>query len=175
MPTDLSSQAITEVYTAEEQGTLSLSDAKPFLKRCFAAAYPTFATPGMLAYVEDVQTADIIADEVEDRVLVVARIQGKLAGMGVGVLRHRTFYVWGFYVDPAKQRCGVGRRIMEELCRDLADDVLIEVQVYTQSHDAVAFYTALGLTTTGQTKSELFPGQTCILAIMSVKRADLRL
>ncbi|APX11355.1 GNAT family N-acetyltransferase [Tateyamaria omphalii] len=175
MPTDPSPQAVTPAPTVVARGTVTDAEAKPFLRRCFAAAYPAFATPDMLAHVEDVQTTDILANEVEDRILIAARQEGRLVGLGVGVLRHRTLYAWGLYVDPALHRSGLGTRIMAALCADLADDIMVEVQVYSESNDARAFYTALGFQTTDHTQAELFPGHICTLAILSAERSALRI
>ncbi|KIC48917.1 hypothetical protein RA29_14765 [Tateyamaria sp. ANG-S1] len=133
------------------------------------------ATADILDNVERVQTAEILAEDVDDRRLVAARSQENLVGMGVGVLRHGTLYAWGFYVDPALHRTGIGRRIMAALCADLADDAMVEVQVYTESHDAIAFYTALGFTTAGRIETELFPGHMCTLSIMAAKRSTLEI
>ncbi|MBY5932742.1 GNAT family N-acetyltransferase [Tateyamaria omphalii] len=171
----MSKHATSDAPINVARDRISLSEARPFLKRCFVAAYPAFVTSEMLAHLEQVQAADILANDVEDRILVTARRNTQLFGMGVGVLRHATFYVWGFYVAPELQRTGLGRRIMAVLCADLPDDTVVELHVYTESHDALAFYATLGFRKTGDTRAELFPGQICNLSILSAKRTALRL
>ncbi len=60
----------------------------------------------------------------------------------------------GLFVDPAMQRLGIGRRLVERT-RELAYDMGAATLHVVANDDAVAFYEAVGLIQTGVTETQL--------------------
>ncbi|NHZ33187.1 GNAT family N-acetyltransferase [Massilia rubra] len=81
--------------------------------------------------------------------LVTAREDGVLVGIGNAISDgHLVVYYPHFLVDPAHQRKGIGRLMMQELCARYAG---FHQQMLTADGDAIAFYESLGFTRAGRT------------------------
>ena len=83
--------------------------------------------------------------------LVVARYKGKLVGLANAISDgHLVVYYPHMLVDPAYQRRGVGRKIMEAMQSVYGS---FHQQMLTADGDAVEFYKSLGFERAGKTKS----------------------
>ncbi|WP_208640050.1 GNAT family N-acetyltransferase [Massilia violaceinigra] len=82
--------------------------------------------------------------------LVTAREDGVLVGIGNAISDgHLVVYYPHFLVDPAHQRKGIGRLMMQALCARYAG---FHQQMLTADGDAIAFYESLGFTRAGRTE-----------------------
>ncbi|NHZ63595.1 GNAT family N-acetyltransferase [Massilia genomosp. 1] len=81
--------------------------------------------------------------------LVTAREDGVLVGIGNAISDgHMVVYYPHFLVDPAHQRKGIGRLMMQALCAHYAG---FHQQMLTADGDAIAFYESLGFERAGRT------------------------
>ena len=82
--------------------------------------------------------------------LVVARYKGKLVGLANAISDgHLVVYYPHMLVDPAYQRRGVGRKIMEAMQSVYGS---FHQQMLTADGDAVEFYKSLGFERAGKTE-----------------------
>ncbi|MES3022368.1 MAG: GNAT family N-acetyltransferase [Pseudomonadota bacterium] len=83
--------------------------------------------------------------------LVTARDDdGRLLGLGNAISDgHLVVYFPHFLVDPACQRQGVGRKMMQALCARYAG---FHQQMLTADGDAIAFYESMGFARAGKTQ-----------------------
>lgn len=83
-------------------------------------------------------------------VLYVARHSGVLTGTAIVRQVARTGYLWGMYVLPERQRCGIGSALLAAVADDRETLAKIEVRVLRKSPTAIAFYRKLGFAEIGE-------------------------
>lgn len=91
----------------------------------------------------------------DERLFLVADIEAELAGFAVARLITDEAEILNFAVKRAYRRCGVGRRLLEKLFRQLrelgATKVFLEVRESNAA--AIAFYRKLGFESVGRRPS----------------------
>lgn len=97
------------------------------------------------------------AAEATDEVLLVAEVDSQLAGMarcGVTEGELVTGNIYSMWVDPDFRRCGAGRALLLGAFDWLEQHsaTVAELDVTETNTDAIALYTALGFTFTGDTE-----------------------
>jgi ribosomal protein S18 acetylase RimI-like enzyme len=98
-----------------------------------------------------IKPSDALAElrKVIDRnpgLFLVAEDEGRVAGAVIGAWDGRRAWVYHLAVDPALQRGGIGRMLMDELERRLRDVGAAKLNLLVEPHNVAAadFYRRLG-------------------------------
>ena len=113
--------------------------------------------PDVFEMVEELYPSDRFEKAVAEKQLYVARLDGETVGYGLVLVRH---YNWPgvvdrkvlmldeLCVDENHRHQGIGKQMMEDI-KDLARELGctdIQLGVYAQNKDAIAFYERAGMT-----------------------------
>lgn len=81
--------------------------------------------------------------------------QEDVVGSVVMAERGKTAYLWGLYVRPDCQRCGVGSRLLLASVLGIEVATRVEVRVLSASVPAISFYRKHGFTEVGEEQTEI--------------------
>ena len=96
-----------------------------------------------------------------------------LVGTAIAAERHGIGYIWGMYVSPQKQRCGIGKELISEINCLLPSARQFSVVVLKASSDANTFYQALGFSSTATVDHKLSTGKTLPAMTMVSNRTGI--
>lgn len=90
----------------------------------------------------------------------------RIVGTAVFVERGRIAHLWGMYVRPQAQRCGIGTALMERVARSIAAAELVEVRALETSPWAIAFWRRLGFDEIGREHQTIAPDHPPVPALV---------
>ncbi|SNY92205.1 Ribosomal protein S18 acetylase RimI [Cohaesibacter sp. ES.047] len=136
------------------------AEVREHLSRCWRETYSHLMQPSdfekMLAPLDSPNLGLIASDGLA---LVAVDTQGNRAiGTAMAAERRGVGYIWGVYVATDKQRCGIGRTLINEVSARLPSASQFSVIVLEASVEARAFYQALNFSTMERCHEELAPG-----------------
>ena len=105
--------------------------------------------------------------------MAVATLVGRVVGSAVVAERGSVAYLWGMYVQPDHQRCGIRRALLRHVAGWLPAYAVVEARVLASSPWAVAFYGRHGFREVGEEAFEAAAGHAVRAMVMAARRAEL--
>ena len=96
-----------------------------------------------------------------------------ILGSTIIMERGSVAYLWGLYILPNHQRCGLGSRLLARALSEVRPAKTVEVRVLPSSEVALAFYRKHGFNELGRETTELLAEISAELIVMSADAASL--
>ncbi|WP_207483651.1 GNAT family N-acetyltransferase [Arenibaculum pallidiluteum] len=138
--------AIREIATSDGPALRAL------WRETWTATYgPSLGTEALAAMLGQLDAADpaTMLPAADERGLC-ALLGGGIVGSVIFAERNRTACLWGLYVQPSRQRRGIGTLLLEAAAARLETSDRMEVRVLESSSGAVAFYRKHGFSISHQ-------------------------
>ncbi|MGD9738363.1 MAG: GNAT family N-acetyltransferase [Bauldia sp.] len=105
-----------------------------------------------------------------DEKAFVAEENGEVLGLAVVGEHGATAFLWGMYVEPARQREGIGSRLIQTAIAAVTTASVIEIRVLEGEPPVVRFYQRHGFRTVGEVDDDILPGRPRRFTVMSLAR-----
>ncbi|MEL6677400.1 MAG: GNAT family N-acetyltransferase [Pseudomonadota bacterium] len=167
---------MVEVPDCRTLDAADLDRLRAHFRTCWVETYGTRLDPhrlrAMCATLAEPSLGGVLA---ADARLAFAREDGEIIATGLLADRGSSARLWGCYTRRARQRRGIGQRILGALIEGVRDVRSVEATVLDGSSPARAFYAKHGFVEQSPTSIEIAPGRSLPARVLTAEVARLRL